>query len=57
MGLGLGLGYSRLTLTLSPTLLVLEARRTEGEAVPLPAINVIIEAREIARYGRDMGEI
>ena len=44
MGLGLGLGYSRLTLTLSPTLLVLEARRTEGEAVPLPAINVIIEA-------------
>ena len=36
---------------------VLEARRTAGQAVPLPAINVIIEAREIARYGRDMGEI
>ena len=26
---------------------VLEARRTEGVAVPLPAINVIIEARQI----------
>ena len=55
--MGLGLGYSRLTLTLSPTLLVLEARRTEGEAVPLPAINVIIEAREIGRYGGDIGDM